>query len=67
MTAVQWISKILDGQKDQPFNYDEWQVTIEHALKLEEDQIADAFYRGAVGITEAKEALSKMTFNPTNT
>jgi len=37
-TAVQWLMRILEGQKDKPFNYDEWQIAFEHALDMEKQQ-----------------------------
>ena len=31
MTAVEWLNSILDGQKHNPFDYDEWSIALEHA------------------------------------
>jgi hypothetical protein len=35
-SATEWLSKIIEGQKDKPFDYDEWLIAIEHAKNLEE-------------------------------
>ena len=45
-TAVQWLSSILEGQKDKPFDYDEWLITLQHAKEMEKEQINKAFYDG---------------------
>ena len=42
-TAVEWIIKILEGQKDHPFNYSEWQIVFEHAKKMELEQLNEAW------------------------
>jgi hypothetical protein len=42
-TAIQWLLKILEGQKDKPFDYDEWKIAFEHALEMEKEQIKDSF------------------------
>ena len=34
-TAVEWLITILEGQKDKPFDYQEWQIAFEYALELE--------------------------------
>jgi len=51
MTAVQWIEKILEGQKDKPFDYLEWKIVIQHALELEKDQIMDAISSCTHGVS----------------
>ena len=45
-TAVQWLSSILEGQKDKTFDYDEWLITLQHAKGMEMEQINKAFYDG---------------------
>lgn len=45
-TAVEWLKKILDGQKDKPFDYDEWCIAFDHAKEMEKEQINDACYEG---------------------
>ena len=44
-TAIQWLLKILEGQKDKPFDYDEWKIAFEHALEMEKEQIMNAYYQ----------------------
>jgi hypothetical protein len=41
-TAVEWLEKILQCQKDKPFDYDEWCIAIEHAKEMEKEQIIKA-------------------------
>ena len=36
-TAVDWLIKILEGQKDDPFTFDEWMIAFEHAKEIEKD------------------------------
>ena len=38
-TAVEWLKKILDGQKDKPFDYDEWCIALDHAKEMENKQM----------------------------
>jgi len=38
-TAINWLKKILDGQKDKPFNYDEWVVAFDYAKEIEKEQM----------------------------
>ena len=45
-TAVEWLLKILEGQKDKPFNYEEWLIAFNHAKEMEKEQILDAWYDG---------------------
>ena len=42
-TAVEWLEKILQCQKDKPFDYDEWCIAIEHAKEMEKEQIIKAY------------------------
>ena len=60
-TAVEWLEKILEGQKDKPFDYDEWSIAIEHAKELERVQINKAFYDGYYkeGMYDAKKYYSE--------
>jgi hypothetical protein len=37
-TAVEWLMRMLEGQKDKPFDYNEWQIAFEHALDMEKQQ-----------------------------
>ncbi len=45
-TAVEWLETILEGQKDKPFDFDEWSIAFEHAKAIEKEQIVDAFSEG---------------------
>lgn len=45
-TAVEWLLKILEGQKDKPFNYEEWLIAFNHAKEMEKQQIIDAWHDG---------------------
>ena len=38
MTAVEWLLKILEAQKEDAFNYDEWLITFNYALEMEKEQ-----------------------------
>ena len=44
MTAVEWLNSILDGQKDNPFDYDEWSIALQHAKEMEKEQMIE-FYK----------------------
>jgi hypothetical protein len=39
-TAVEWLITILEGQKDEPFDYQEWEIAFKHALDMEKQQNA---------------------------
>jgi hypothetical protein len=62
-TAVEWLEKILDGQKDNPFNYDEWSIALEHAKEMEKERIIDFGYEIAddlaCGVYRDKKAMEK--------
>ena len=34
-TAVEWLMRMLEGQKDKPFDYTEWEIAFKHALDME--------------------------------
>lgn len=36
-TPVEWILSILEGQKNEPFNYEEWLIAISHAMEMEKE------------------------------
>lgn len=38
-TAVQWLMRMLEDQKDEPFDYQEWKIAFEYALELEKQQV----------------------------
>ena len=37
-TAVEWLMRMLEGQKDEPFDYQEWEIAFKHALDMEKQQ-----------------------------
>ena len=37
-TAVEWLMRMLEGQKDEPFDYTEWKIAFEYALDMEKQQ-----------------------------
>ena len=39
-TAVKWLMRMLEGQKDEPFDYQEWEIAFKHALDMEKQQNA---------------------------
>ena len=39
-TAVEWLMRMLEGQKDEPFDYQEWEIAFKHALDMEKQQNA---------------------------
>ena len=62
-TAVEWLLKILEGQKDKPFNYEEWLIAFNHAKEMEKQQIIDAYYEGKeYGFKEQGEEYYNETF-----
>jgi len=38
-TAVEWLEKIRQGQKVQPFDDYEWEIAFNHAKEMEKQQI----------------------------
>jgi hypothetical protein len=45
-TAVEWLEKIRQGQKGQPFDDYEWEIAFNHAKEMEKEQIIDAYRDG---------------------
>ena len=41
-TAVEWLIEILEKQKNEPFNFDEWKIAFEYAKEIEKNQIVEA-------------------------
>lgn len=37
-TAVEWLEKILKGQKEQPFDDYEWEIAFNHAKEMEKEK-----------------------------
>jgi hypothetical protein len=42
-TAVEWLEKIRQGQKVQPFDDYEWEIAFNHAKEMEKEQIIEAW------------------------
>lgn len=61
-TAVQWLEKILEGQKDKPFDYLEWKIAFQHALELEKEQIMQAYKFNATGEPDGAEHYYEMFY-----
>jgi hypothetical protein len=63
MTAVEWLEKIRQGQKGQPFDDYEWEIAFNHAKKMEKNQIIDFAYviadDLACGVFRDKEDMEK--------
>ena len=45
-TAVEWLEKIRQGQKEKPFDDYEWEIAFNHAKEVEKEQIKNAFNYG---------------------
>jgi murein tripeptide amidase MpaA len=45
-TAVEWLEKIRQGQKGQPFDDHEWEIAFNHAKEIEKEQIIDSYRDG---------------------
>jgi hypothetical protein len=40
-TAVEWLEKIRQGQKEQPFDDHEWEIAFNHAKEMEKKQMEE--------------------------
>jgi hypothetical protein len=40
-TAVEWLEKIRQGQKGQPFDDYEWEIAFNHAKEIEKEQMEE--------------------------
>ena len=40
-TAVEWLEKISQGQKEQPFDDHEWEIAFNHAKEMEKKQMEE--------------------------
>jgi hypothetical protein len=45
-TAVEWLEKIRQGQKGQPFDDHEWEIAFNHAKEMEKGQIIETWHNG---------------------
>ena len=59
-TAVEWLEKILEGQKDKPFDYDEWSIALQHAKEIEKEQMIE-FACKVVEVSAEKYIQGKTT------
>ena len=71
-TAVEWLEKILKGQKEQPFDDYEWEIAFNHAKEMEKEQIIEftndyvltqcsASFEGIVTVEMSTEKYYKQT------
>lgn len=67
-TAVEWLKTILEGQNDNPFDFDEWSIAFEHAKTMEKEQMIliykAAFQDGFNGELFEFEKYYNQTFKP---
>ena len=61
-TAVEWLETILEGQKDKPFDFDEWSIAFEHAKEMEKEQIIDAHLDGQ-SLVSCKDEYAEQYYN----
>ena len=54
-TAVEWLEKIHQGQKVQPFDDYEWEIAFNHAKELEKEQIFDAYITSHISMMSAEQ------------
>jgi len=64
-SAVDWLKKILKGQKDNPFDYDEWCIAFERAKEMEKEQVIDAYKTSYISMMTAEQYYNK-TFKNTD-
>jgi len=60
-TSVEWLIRMLEGQKDEPFDYNEWGIAFKHALDMEKQQILEALFTNDFDY-ESGEDYYKQTF-----
>lgn len=64
-SAVDWLKKILKGQKDNPFDYDEWCIAFDQAKEMEKEQVIDAYKTSHISMMTAEQYYNK-TFKNTD-
>ena len=64
-SAVDWLKKILKGQKDNPFDYDEWCIAFDQAKEMEKEQVIDADKTSHISMMTAEQYYNK-TFKNTD-
>jgi len=47
-TAVEWLEKIRQGQKGQPFDDYEWEIAFSHAKEMEKEQMELCYKVGII-------------------
>jgi hypothetical protein len=62
-TAVEWLEKIRQGQKGQPFDDYEWEIAFNHAKEMEKEQVIKAYEYTAAGTSHYGEQYYNETFN----
>ena len=66
-TAVEWLEKIRQGQKVQPFDDYEWEIAFNHAKEMEKEQIEEAYmvgyYNHSVNSIMDSEEYYEQNFN----
>jgi len=45
-TAIEWLEKILEGQKKEPFDYFEWKIAFDYAKEIEKKHIKEVYLKG---------------------
>lgn len=62
-TAVEWLIKCLKGQKNDPFNYEEWFIAFEYAKEMEKEQtkqIREMLMQGALTNMSCASAIVEL-------
>ena len=62
-TAVEWLIKCLKGQKNDPFNYEEWSIAFEYAKEMEKEQtkqIREMLMQGALTNMSCASAIVEL-------
>ena len=54
-TAVEWLEKIRQGQKGQPFDDYEWEIAFNHAKEMEKEQIINANWEASEDTDRAEQ------------
>jgi hypothetical protein len=66
-TAIEWLEKIRQGQKVQPFDDYEWEIAFNHAKEMEKEQIEEAYmvgyYNHSVNSIMDSEEYYEQNFN----
>ena len=60
-TAVEWLEKIRQAHKEQPFDDYEWKIAFNYAKKIEKQQIVDAWFGGYLN-GEIKNGLASENY-----